>query len=569
MQLKYLAGLLLWAGPLLAQTGTFDNNNEGWRASGDPVSTTASWQPTGGNPGGYIRVTDAAIGGTWYFESSSQYKGNKCDAYDRFLRWDQFTSDTANQQPFGGAPDVVLEGANLTLVFDNAQNPGLAWTHYDIQLREDAGWHLDDIAGPAPTAQQFQAVLANISALRIRGEYRSQADYGGIDNFILESSFRFDLDADDSSGEPTGGFNADTTCSTQAAIADLDAVLLWGQRVDSVLIQVLFAQNPALETLQAGVIPAGILVQQPTPGKLRLINTGAATPADFTAALLAVQYADLSPSPARNVRIVSVTVFTECGNMGQRFAYLPIFPAGDAGIDADTMLCASGAPVDLFQLLGGTPETGGTWKPALASGTSLFNPSIDPPGTYAYSIPGAGPCPGDTAFVNVRTEQAFQLRNDTTICYGEQLLLVIPLNLINWTWSDGSKQTVLEVNAPGTYTLNGLTEHCTFSDSVHIDFYTCEECPLYAPNVFTPGKDGQNQEWAVFLPCAWSRFRLEVFDRWGNQVFVAEDPALAWDGRWRGKEMPAGVYAWRLEWEGELFGEKKIFRKGGDLTIIR
>jgi len=29
------------------------------------------------------------------------------------------------------------------------------------------------------------------------------------------------------------------------------------------------------------------------------------------------------------------------------------------------------------------------------------------------------------------------------------------------------------------------------------------------------------------------------------------------------------VYVWGVEWEGELFGEGKVYRKGGGVTVVR
>ena len=137
--------------PLAArgQTSTFDSGNEGWETNGDATSPTAAWIASGGNPGGHIRVTDQSVGGTWYFQAPGKFLGNKCDAYGTWLRYDQYTSDTSHQQLSGGDPDVILFGGGLQLVFDNAYNPGLTWTHYDILLKEDAGWHIGDQIGRA------------------------------------------------------------------------------------------------------------------------------------------------------------------------------------------------------------------------------------------------------------------------------------------------------------------------------------------------------------------------------------------------------------------------------------
>jgi gliding motility-associated-like protein len=563
------AVLLLFAASLHAQQSTFDTDNENWGASGDPLSTIAVWVATGGIPGGHIRVTDAATGGTWYFEAPTKFRGNKCDAYDRYLRWDQYTSDTTNSQQFGGRPDVVLEGAGLALVFDNAQSPQLAWTHYDILLREDAGWHISTLTGPVPTEAEFRAVLANVSALRIRGEYRSSADFGGLDNVMLESSFRFDLDDDNSSRVYDDGYATDTLCDPYSVVVDLDAILFSEKPVDSIVLRLLLAPDLPNEVLSIiGALPPTLSVQQYGPGWLTLINTGGASVADFIAGLQAVRYANNAPSPARGERFVAIRLFGVCGDMGVRYAYLRLFPPGDAGLPGDTTLCANGPVANLFEALTGTPEPGGYWEPVLPGG--LFNPATNTPGLYNYIIPGAGACPGDTSTVEVALEQSLSLlQPDTTLCYGDVLQLTVPPGLTTWQWSDGSRGAFLEVSTPGLYALSGQTSNCSFSDSTIISYVTCQACPFYVPNVFSPNDDGWNDTWQVQLSCTWQRFHLQVFDRWGNLVFSANNPGQTWNGDWRGSLAAPGVYVWQLEWEGELLGEPKTYRESGGVTLVR
>ncbi|HRI59374.1 MAG TPA: gliding motility-associated C-terminal domain-containing protein, partial [Saprospiraceae bacterium] len=173
------------------------------------------------------------------------------------------------------------------------------------------------------------------------------------------------------------------------------------------------------------------------------------------------------------------------------------------------------------------------------------------------------------ALVTVGIEQPFRLRPDTTICYEDTLNLYVPPGVTDWQWNTGSRNEELPVTTPGTYTLTGETQNCTFTDSVQVEFYTCEECPNYAPNVFSPNDDGVNDEWQIFLPCNWLKFRLEVHDRWGSLVFATDDPETGWDGFIRGKEPVPGVYVWSMEWTGELFGEPKVFRSEGDVTVVR
>ncbi|MCC6282204.1 MAG: hypothetical protein IT262_16495, partial [Saprospiraceae bacterium] len=498
MQFFYFLILLLLPFAVGAQQSTFDTDNEDWGADGDPLGPVAGWAPTGGLPGGHIRVTDAATGGTWYFVAPAKFRGNKCGAYDHMFSYDQFTSDTSNQIVMGNRADVEIWGNGLKLMFDNAENPGLNWTHYQMLLREDAGWRLNDLNGPVPTEAEFRLVLSNITRLRIKGEYRPASDFGGLDNVILQNTFDFDLDGDDSSGAGGGDFASDTLCTPEAPVADADAILISEFRVDSMTVRVLGGSSSDL--LVAGALPSTVSVgQSSTAGSIVLIGNGNASTADFIQALLAVQYRDISPDPVRGERLIGVQVFTECGDMGIHFAYLPIFPPPDAGLDGDTVICANSGTLRLHSVLGGAPDAGGFWSPRPGGGPDLFDPLKDSPGTYFYIIPDAGVCPGDTAQVDIDVAYPPTLVADTTLCHTDTLLLKVPESVLTWQWNDGSHRRDVPVTFPGTYTLTGTTAYCTFTDSVRIGFYTCETCVWYAPNIFSPDDDGVNDRWHIFL----------------------------------------------------------------------
>ncbi len=74
----------------------------------------------------------------------------------------------------------------------------------------------------------------------------------------------------------------------------------------------------------------------------------------------------------------------------------------DAGTDGSASLCTTSGAVELFTLLTGTPEVGGTWSaPGGAPHTSLFNPAQDAAGVYTYTVPGAVPCAAASATVTM------------------------------------------------------------------------------------------------------------------------------------------------------------------------
>jgi gliding motility-associated-like protein len=83
-----------------------------------------------------------------------------------------------------------------------------------------------------------------------------------------------------------------------------------------------------------------------------------------------------------------------------------VIAAPDAGQDGAATLCLTGAPLDLFSTLGGTPQTGGAWSTSAGlpfSGT--FDPASDAPGVFNYTVNGTVPCPADVASVTIAVTQ--------------------------------------------------------------------------------------------------------------------------------------------------------------------
>ncbi|WP_440881021.1 T9SS type B sorting domain-containing protein [Tenacibaculum sp. C7A-26P2] len=71
-----------------------------------------------------------------------------------------------------------------------------------------------------------------------------------------------------------------------------------------------------------------------------------------------------------------------------------------AGENGSLEICINSSSVDLFDSLTGTPDTGGVWTPSLTSGTGIFDPSVDTPGVYIYTV-NNGVCGSDTSEVDV------------------------------------------------------------------------------------------------------------------------------------------------------------------------
>lgn len=171
------------AQPKPLAVSTFDVDAEGWTVVGDAQGGTGipNYVPSGGNPGGYISAVDDETGGVWYWQAPARFLGNIIDAYGYTLSFDLRQSALTQQR---NAPDVVLKGPAGTFYYDTPNNPDKVWTPYTVVLSETSGWTKSD--GSIPTKAEMQALLLNVETIQIRGEFRSAADTGDLDNVVLQ-----------------------------------------------------------------------------------------------------------------------------------------------------------------------------------------------------------------------------------------------------------------------------------------------------------------------------------------------------------------------------------------------
>ena len=167
-------------------SSTFDTDTEGWVVTGDATSANPNYVATGGNPGGYVSADDTAAGGVWVWSAPAKFLGDQSGSYGRTLSFDLKQSSLDSQ--FDDS-DIIISGADMTISLDLSNNPGTDWTSYSVVLDETFPWKFGFITSATlATAEQIQTVLSNISSLKIRGEYVSGSDTGGLDNVILQTN---------------------------------------------------------------------------------------------------------------------------------------------------------------------------------------------------------------------------------------------------------------------------------------------------------------------------------------------------------------------------------------------
>ncbi|MBK8843571.1 MAG: gliding motility-associated C-terminal domain-containing protein [Saprospiraceae bacterium] len=118
-----------------------------------------------------------------------------------------------------------------------------------------------------------------------------------------------------------------------------------------------------------------------------------------------------------------------------------------------------------------------------------------------------------------------------------------------------------------TYTgVNGCDSIVNYSITYNSDIICGDaDCNVFIPNVFTPNGDLINDYFTVFSP-TFKVSELLVYDRKSSLIFRGDKTSNQWDGTFRNKLMPSGVYIYFLKGSCGN-GEIKSFK--GDVTLVR
>jgi hypothetical protein len=246
---------------------------------------------------------------------------------------------------------------------------------------------------------------------------------------------------------------------------------------------------------------------------------------------------------------------------------------------AATPPCPSAADgnITIENLVGGTPP----WLYALNGGAlqdSLFFENLGA-GAYTVAAEDANGCTStmDTTLA-ARASLQIELMDGILACDSNYVLLE-PVLLgdttnLSWLWYDGSTLPFNNVALPGPVwvEVRNVCEAVRDAALVRLEPLSTEQGLLYAPNVFHPeGNEALNQLFRVFFPSGATvvRFKLEVYDRWGNLVFLTEDFSDGWNGYMQGKLMDPAVFVWHVDAAIDFCGRMLEIDKYGDITIVR
>jgi gliding motility-associated-like protein len=116
------------------------------------------------------------------------------------------------------------------------------------------------------------------------------------------------------------------------------------------------------------------------------------------------------------------------------------------------------------------------------------------------------------------------------------------------------------VNTTFTVTIVDLNG-CVLFDTMRVDLYP----EIRITNGFSPNADGRNDTWIIDYIDQFPDCTVEIYNRWGEQLFYSTGYNVPFDGRYKGKELPVGTYYYIINLNYPTYPKPYT----GPLTIFR
>jgi len=235
--------------------------------------------------------------------------------------------------------------------------------------------------------------------------------------------------------------------------------------------------------------------------------------------------------------------------------------------DVEEIPCAGGMTEICFEASGGSGN-GYMYQINFGNNTPIDSCAIVSAGEYNINITDSAGCPfeetinivvaqPDPITIDVGEEGLELELGDTSLIIEPMIMGPNPIDSITWFSETGDE--VVDING------------CSTRADVFVDIKTVRN--VWAPNIFTPDQDGNNDIWHPFTGQGVRKINyFHVYDRWGNLMHEAEDVEPgdeilhAWDGRLNGLDALPGVYVYIAEVE---FVDDEIQYFKGSVTLTR
>jgi gliding motility-associated-like protein len=255
---------------------------------------------------------------------------------------------------------------------------------------------------------------------------------------------------------------------------------------------------------------------------------------------------------AANTGQYTVTAYNQYDCSSTASTTITVNPLPVASVAGGTTICSG----DKTQI----SASGGTtysWSPGKTlSDSTIANPIASPLDTTTYKVTianSSGCSVTDSVTVNVERKAIANAGTNKVIFEGQSTRLNGSEKYGSsyyWTpdsaLSDPNSLTPLANPTNNiTYTLHVRSANNCGDDtsSVFVRVYK----KITIPNTFSPNGDGINDTWNIDALVTYPDCLLQVFDRYGQQVYKSIGYNKPWDGKYNGNVLPTGTYYYVLD----------------------
>jgi gliding motility-associated-like protein len=269
-----------------------------------------------------------------------------------------------------------------------------------------------------------------------------------------------------------------------------------------------------------------------------------------------------------NVTLSGLDSRSGCKDTIMKKAY--IFPNPDVIATGDTVCL--GSPVQL-NIVNPVSTDAYAWSPSgTLSNAFITNPVSNATQTIIYQVTATDTnnCTGQTSVPAIVIEPINLHDWDTSIVIGDMATLpVFGQHVYNFSWTPTQGLSCLTCNYPTvrplhdtTYTLQVTDVRNCFTASYVFTIEIKPETFVKLPTTFSPNDDHHNdtiyvQGWGIK-----ELVEFQIFNRWGQMIFVSNDLKLGWDGRYNGVLQNSDMYVYKVKvitWREEtLYNEGYI-----------
>lgn len=88
---------------------------------------------------------------------------------------------------------------------------------------------------------------------------------------------------------------------------------------------------------------------------------------------------------------------------------------------------------------------------------------------------------------------------------------------------------------------------------------------IFIPNAFSPNGDGKNDVFYVYGTVI-KNVSISIYDQWGGLIFNSNRMSAGWDGTFKGKAQPVGVYVYYVE---ATLNDGQTIKRKGTINLLR